>query len=229
MHIVSDGSLTVADLQNALTWWAGEKSFSHWKDVVDYHHQHGREALVQFANNSILGRKFAAILQFAEQGATLWCDTDILWFKELKSLPVFDSNSKTPVLKIAEDYQESYDQNLINHSLEHLHTPPYFNTGLVFLQGNLLQACDVEGLLSLAAKTSNHFTEQTLLAVAFSRLGQDYWSKEEIACFETDKLSLAPTYLGRSWTARHYVGPVRYSFWRDALVLRVFSSNNSAS
>lgn len=221
LQIVSDGSLTFPMLEKAFDWWPGTKSFSSWTRSVAYHQQKGRDSLVKFGNNNLMGRKLAIILEFAERGATLWCDSDILWFRELSSLPEVVKGN-LPTFKMSEDYNQSYDKNLIKQGLEHLCKPPFMCAGLIFLEGDLIQACDLNRLLDIAATKSNWFTEQTIFAEAAYQLGRSYWPREKIAIFDHDQLSLKiPTYFRKDWVARHYVGPVRHIFWRDALALRL--------
>lgn len=221
LHIVSDGSATLAELEKALRWWPGTKTFSSWEDSVAYHRERGRTSIVEFAQSNVLGKKLAVILKAAEQGPTLWCDSDILWFKELSSIPKEDGTSTLPVLKISEDYQPSYDPRLLEHGLKHLDCPPYRNAGLIYIRGELLKHCRLQPLLDLAAEESCHVTEQTIFAEANYQLGSGIWLRDEIACFSDDREVVLPQYGGKNWVARHYIGPVRHLFWRDAFMLRL--------
>jgi hypothetical protein len=225
LHVVSDGTITTLELEKALKWWPNTKYFSSWEQSVDYHNNMGRKSLVQYAHSHFMGKKLAVILASGEQGSTLWCDSDILWFREISGLPRAGQPSGLPTLKMSEDYQSSYDEQLINYGLEHLSEPPYRNAGFLHIQGNLLEHCNLQHLIDLAAEDSGHSTEQTIFAEAAYQLGGEVWSNEEVACFEDDKLSLLPDYAGKNWFARHYVGPVRHLFWRDALILRLGLKN----
>lgn len=221
LQIVSDGTLSISRLTKALDWWPGEKSFKLPQDCVHYHRHLGRESLAQFAESNVMGLKLAAVLEAAEKSSTLYCDTDVLWFRPLSELPLGGEESSYVVLKMSEDFQQSYDTDLLEKGLTNLSKPPFLCAGLLFVYGELLQNCDLEYLLDCAAKKSNHFTEQTIFAEAAHQLGLKFWSKEEVACFIDDQFSLAPTYLGKEWIARHYVGSVRHLIWRDALALRL--------
>ncbi|HVE80299.1 MAG TPA: hypothetical protein VNA89_15650, partial [Gemmatimonadaceae bacterium] len=124
-------------------------------------------------------------------------------------------------LRASRDYQPAYDLDLAGEDTALLASPPYINTGVTFLQGDLLAAIDLARPLRVAAERYNHFAEQTILALAARRLAAPTWAPSVVACFQDDHQSLAVTYRDRSWVARHYVGPVRHLFWRDALALRV--------
>ncbi len=221
LQIVSDGTLTQSILDQALAWWPGTKSLSTSEQSISYHRQLGRESLAQFAENNILGKKLACIIEFSEQGETLWCDTDILWFKELENFPAVAENS-LPILKATMDYKQSYDENLIiQGNLGHLNISPFINSGLMYIKGDILPHCNLNHLIELASKQSNWVSEQTIFAEATYQLGKNLWTTEEIICFDDDKWSLFPQYAGKPWMARHYAGPTRHLFWRDALALRL--------
>lgn len=226
LHIVSDGSVTVSELQNALHWWSGTKEFSSWEESVAYHEQRGRRSIVQFAQSNVMGKKLAVILKAGEQGPTLWCDSDILWFKQLPNIPKVDQTNTRPVLKISEDFQPSYDPRLIESGLSHLTQPPYRNAGLIYIQGEVLKHCKLQPLLDLAAEKPSNDAEQTIFAEANYQLNSGIWLRDEIACFAEDAITTRPQYAGKNWVARHYIGPVRHLFWRDALILRVGGKDN---
>jgi hypothetical protein len=222
LQVVSDGSIGVSGFEKALSWWPGEKTIYLPADYIQYHLNLGREYLAKFAENNIMGLKLAAVLKAAEKEPTIYCDTDILWFRDLPSSISKETSSSKVTLKMSEDFQAAYDGDLVtNQSLNHLYNPTFFCAGLVFLNGQLLEVLDLENLFVAAAKKSNHFTEQTIFAEANYRLNRDFWSREKIACFVEDQFSLAPTFIEQNWIARHYVGPVRHLFWRDALALRL--------
>jgi hypothetical protein len=119
------------------------------------------------------------------------------------------------------DRRPAYDEDLVPDRLPHLARPPYFCAGLLYAAGDLLAACDVASLLDHAAERGIGVTEQTILAQADHLLGGRSWPAEEIALQDEDRASLGPTFRGRPWAARHYVGAVRHIFWRDALALRI--------
>jgi hypothetical protein len=225
LHIVSDGTVTVSNLQKKLDWWPGTKTFSLWEESATYHNERGRKSIVEFAQNHIMGKKLAVILKAGEQGPTLWCDSDILWFKDFPSIPNHDDVNTLAFLKISEDYQPSYDPRLIEYGLKHLDFPPYRNAGLIYIQGELLNHCNLQPLIDLAAEKPCHVSEQTIFAEANYQLNSGIWLRDEIACFSDDREVSFPQYEDKNWVARHYIGPVRHLFWRDAFLLRLGLKN----
>lgn len=220
LRLISDGTVSLNEMAIALKWWPGKKDFLNWEDIVAYYCDKGQIDLVNFAERSVVGKKLACLLHAGELVPTLWCDADILWFRmlpDLKELLV-----RPPcVLKVSEDCEMSYDHNLLNSTLNYLKGLPFINTGLVFLYGDLLKQCELSALFKFAAKSSNHFTEQTILAHAAYSLGAEFWPMSDVWCSVQDMFSLFPTYVGQSYAARHYIATVRHLFWRDALALRL--------
>jgi hypothetical protein len=128
-----------------------------------------------------------------------------------------------------EDCVPSYDERLLARmGIKDLQCCPPMNCGLVFIQGDLLSGCAqsefLNTFLDASAEATVNFTEQTFFALAAKRLGYEPWPADQIALFTTDKYwPVWPNYYPhfRGWIARHYVGPVRPLFWRDAVALEV--------
>lgn len=215
--IYSDGSMEEGEIRKSLRWWKGSLRTGMPDALIAWAENKAYTSLADFARKEAVGRKLTLILQEAEQGPVLWCDTDILWFRQ-PELPQPDSGQI--ILKTSEDFQPAYDPALENASGDLLKTKPFINTGLVYLNTNLMEVASLKPWTELLNASPNHFTEQTFLALAVKSLQQQIWPLSEIACFQSDKFDLSPSFPGQKWTARHYVGPVRHIFWKDALKLR---------
>lgn len=220
LRLYSDGTVSVEEMQDKFSWWKGPVNWGSQEDILNWVKQTGSEALLRFAEKEAVGRKLACILKEGAESGVLWCDTDILWYKPFPEV----KSDKPLTLKTSMDYQAAYEQGLYAHAEECLSAPPYINTGLVYLKGNLLGEPRLQQWLSRIADSPNHFTEQTFLAIAIKVLKEDIWSLEEIACFQSDKYELKPSFPGKPWLARHYVGPVRHIFWKDAFFNRLNST-----
>jgi len=218
-RVVSDGSLDLARTTRDLAWWKGLFEAVDWREVSRRLSGPRFETLVRFAEHEVMGRKMAAIVASALDGPTLYCDVDVLWFRFPATL---DSLLATPGAKLvmSPDVQPMYDPALVPGRLLHLAQPPYYCAGLLYAEGDFLATCDVAPLLSYAAELGIGVTEQTILAEADHQLGGHSWPADEIALSEEGRTSLRPSFRGRPWAARHYVGAVRHLFWRDALALR---------
>jgi len=217
--VVSDGTLGAKTISAVLEWWPGQKEISTKKETLEYHRDKGSDALVEFANRHVVGLKLANILRYSVQSPTLYCDSDFLWFRSQEEL--FRKKSRENTLVVMEDYQCSYGKNPELMGVSGLRNPPYINSGLVYANGELVDTCDLKPLIQVAANQPGFFSEQTIVATAARRLSASTWPTSEVACFEYDKHSFLPTYLGQAWVARHYVAPSRHLFWRDAFALRL--------
>jgi hypothetical protein len=220
LRVVSDGSLDAATTARDLAWWPGPWELRSWRELVPGLCDRGHRALVRFAEREPMGRKMAAAAATALEGPTLYCDVDVLWFREPARLAELIGRP-APALVMSEDSVPAYDPALVPGRLPHLAAPPYYCAGLLFAHGDVLAAGGVAELLAEAAERGFGLTEQTIFAEADHRLGGAFLPRDEIALFEEDRFSLGPSFRGRSWAARHYVGQVRHLFWRDALALRL--------
>ncbi len=218
LRVVSDGTVDLQQARAALGWWPGPWELLPWDHVLAG--LDGQGSLARFAQRDAMGRKMAAVVTSAAEGPTLYCDVDLLWFRVPPTLEGLLAES-SPRLVMSPDYQPSYDPELVPGTLPGLASPPFFCAGFLFAAGRFLDACDVGPLLDYAAERGIGVTEQTILAEADRQLGARTWPAGEIALDETDRFSLAPSFKGRTWAARHYVGQVRHLFWRDALALRL--------
>ncbi len=220
VRVVSDGSLPLAAAREALAWWPGSCELAVWTDTIPALRAAGHDHLVRFAEREPMGRKLAAVAASAAAGPTVYCDADVLWFRFPASLQRLLA-MPPPALVMSEDPHPAYDPALVPGLLPHLAAPPHSCAGLLYAAGDFLGACEVEDLLAYAAAHGIGVTEQTILAEVSHQLGGGLWPAREIALVEGDRFTMAPSFRGCAWAARHYVGQVRHIFWRDALALRI--------
>lgn len=224
VRVVSDGTLSPGELDVVLDWWPGELALEPWQRSVEALEQDTR-SIRRFAERQVTGRKLAAILASARREATLFVDTDVLWFRFPDHLThLLDRHApgtEPATLCLSEDLIPSYDPGLVGARLPHLETPPFYCCGFGFAAGDLLAACDLGEALAWAAERGVWFTEQTIFAEAARQIAPEPWPASEVACPTADWDSLRPTFRGQPWAARHYVTPVRHLFWLDALALRL--------
>jgi hypothetical protein len=220
--VVSDGSMAPDDLSRALSFWPVPVATRSRDDVAARARALGVPLVDAFASISGFGAKFAAIVTSALERPTLFVDADVLWYRDFSAeVAALAADRREVVLRVSEDYQRAYDEEVLAAAGETLSEQPFVNSGIVFLRGDLLREVDLSAALGPASRRPHQFAEQTLLALAAKRLGVPLFDRDRIACFASDNQTLGPSYRGRGWCARHYVGPVRHIFWRDALALRL--------
>lgn len=220
--VVSDGTANVSQIRQTLRWWPAGLDVVGWQTFRDFHQERERSELVQYADKDPFGRKLSTILAMAEQTRLLWCDCDILFFSDFSTL-VAKPASHGPFLESAQDSFYSYDRCLTEGRLQHLYGRPPVNTGLILCEGNFYDSCGLGDIIKQGIPNRMYLTEQTILAEAVFQAGRIAWDLDVIVMFNGDESTLSPTYLGKHWIARHYVGPIRHLFWRDALAMRLRS------
>ncbi len=219
LHVVSDGTMTPEELAVALEWWKGEKRYSTREDAIRYHEAKGRRGVVHYASNHIMGVKLAVQMEAAERGPTLWCDNDILWFRHFDVERLI--NDPSIRMRCSADLTPSYDADLVSELFTELPNFRYCCAGLNYLNGNLLDTCDTGPYMRYIETKFGYFTEQTFIAELARQLKSEPFAMDEIAMVTNDAQTLAPTFQGKPWAARHYVTPVRHLFWRDAFHFRM--------
>jgi hypothetical protein len=220
-HIYSDGSMSCEAVREKFSWLGINLKVSPWEDSLNTFDPITEEKVIEFARKHVMGKKFAIILSSGRSGASFWCDSDVLWYKNL-SLENELTNNQSFTITASADYQPSYSKNLTKIYPQLLQSP-YVCAGIVFLSGDMMKNADLSDMLTESIAAPDHFSEQTMVARVVIENGVNIWSKDEIACYEHDKDSVfSPTYNGKNWSARHYVSPVRHLFWRDAFYSRLF-------
>ena len=222
LSVVSDGSVSAERLARDLAWWPARVTVLTRADVAADARARQLPDVAAFAECSAVGLKFAAVVLAGLAGPALYCDTDILWLRDFSAeVETLAGAGSDLVLQACHDFQPAYDPRVASRAGDLLSMAPFVNTGVVYLQGPLLRDEPMRAHLRAASSSDDHFTEQTLFALATRELGSALWPSSTIACFQSDHTTLGVTYRGQPWAARHYVGPVRHLFWRDALALRI--------
>jgi len=246
LTLVSDGTPREV-LQAALQFWPYPYEIKSWKDCAAWHRCKGRQAIIDFAHVNPYARKLLSVLAEAEQRPVLYCDTDVLWFREPRlpdptsqpspdptSQPATDPTSQpatdpSPIpspnrctMRISHDNTHHYHPPAIRFlNREDLLEKPAINCGVVYLSGSVYDSYpDFEGLMRFMRIFNEPFSEQTTFALLADHLG-DTWSLDEIILTTKDEhWPLIPRYLfSGTQTARHHVATKHSWFWRDALVI----------
>lgn len=220
IYIFSDGSVSLEDIANKLKWYPNPIILFHKDSCVAYHEEKNRYNLISFAKNNPMGLKLAAILQVSAKKKVIYCDTDVLYFKDIK--PLFANLEKvdSDYLSMSIDYQQSYVINLMEKYFNILNQKPYFCAGILLIYGDLYNKLE-NIILEYCIENSNHFTEQTIFAGINKLYYNNSIDKTKVVSFDYDKLSINPTFINKDWIIRHYVSPVRHLFWRDAFFIRL--------
>lgn len=216
--IVSDGSWIEKEGISYFSKYNLNISYDTWENCAVHHRNAGRFHLYEWATKHIWGKKMASILKYSENGATLFADPDVLWFKS-----PFDNEilKKNCILKTSIDNSHNYDEVLIDKlKLSFLYDLPPVNCGIVLAKGNLydISSNGIREAIEAEAQTPGKFAEQTIFALMVNEFG-DKWTEDEISASIDDILSpvFVRSHYSSALIARHYVWSMRWLYWKDIL------------
>ena len=217
LTIVSDGSLSLQQIQKAMSFWKGELQLQNWTDSVAYHKARNRTSIAAYASANPFGKKMAVILHHAELYPITWIDSDILFFKDLS--PFIPEYKNKIQCGGSEDSAAAYHHELVNKLNTSIDRLGKFNAGLLYVSGeNIYEKYKLEQLLSEIHPHYNFLTEQTIFAHIASESRGIIWKENIIRNFTSDNQDLKPTKIEHS-VGRHYPSNVRHLIWRDAFLL----------
>lgn len=223
VFVFTDLDVDIDECRRAVKWFpASNLNIIRGSDCLNYHLKHKKESLIAFAKNNPMGLKMGAILQMLNAGKPIiYCDTDVIWYND--PLPIIREYLKDKGFELAmsEDFQPAYDQNLIEKGkLDTLNKSPYFCAGILLIK-KLSDKNEetLQSLLQIVKEQSSHFSEQTIFAY-LNRQGKNSALDKTKFIIKTDDQYNLRALPMPGVIARHYIGPVRHLFWRDALWLK---------
>jgi hypothetical protein len=216
--IVGDRGAREHIFRKLLHWWPLPWDFVSYEQIETTFLKEQRDWLVNFGRHHIFGRKLAAILYSSRRAPTLYCDSDVLWLGTPRFLDAIDP--KAPLLLVSRDAYASYCETMLDSSSQDLLQPPYACAGLLYLFQWPWPEPALKEWVDRALTVPPHaFAEQTIFAFLARRYG-GYIPDGEIGSFFDDWFFFLPRSYNPTWSARHYFGPVRHHFYRDAFLMR---------
>ncbi|PAW94998.1 hypothetical protein CKK33_16425 [Mucilaginibacter sp. MD40] len=221
LYTFVDFGFPESQIKNILALYPSSKiSVLKAEECVKYHLDKNNVRVSEFASKNPMGLKLAAILQIADNRSPLiYTDTDVLWLKD----PIDDISNLLKddlSMHMSYDYQPGYDFDFIAKAgLEGLLEPPYYCAGLMLIKE--IDAGDVDTinkLLPYLIEKSEHLSEQTLFAHLQKQKGKSALFADKYVLSTTGQFDLRYS-VKDEWIARHYIGPVRHLFWRDAFYI----------
>jgi hypothetical protein len=186
-------------------------------DCLRYHKMKGNDTLVDIAELNPMVLKLAAILQMIDlEVPVLYADTDVLWLHD--PIESIKELMKSPLnMHMQYDYQPGYDFNLIEKAtLTCLYEEPYYCAGLMLIKSLSKKQLDIiNSMLPILVEKSGHLSEQTIFAYLQKTAGTSGLTPDKYILSCEGQFNIRFT-VKKEWIARHYIGPVRHQFWRDA-------------
>ncbi len=217
--IVSDGTPNEV-LHKAMDFWPFLYEVKQWEDCAEFLLAKGHKAIVDFAKVNTYARKLLCVMAEAEKRPVLYCDTDVLWFRQPRlPEPVAKGGY---AIRMSLDNTHCYHLPAIRYLNRHdlLEKPP-MNAGVVYMDGSAHDHFpQLEELLEFMRIFHEGPAEQMTFAILTDRFG-DNWTLDEIIVDTKDKFWPAlPRYpFSGTQLARHHVATKHNWFWRDALII----------
>lgn len=166
------------------------------------------QCVTNYAQLHPLGKKLAALMSIPVNGATIYTDSDILFFPGGIDLNNFTKLNEK-LCHYLPDCSASLDERIIYDESEKLNP---VNAGFLLFNHELNWSLAIERLTNLLDKPI-YFTEQTIVHLTIHRnQGQPFCSQKYILNVE-DQFIYADKFASSEIALRHYVNDVRHKFW----------------
>jgi hypothetical protein len=202
--VVSDGSLTEQKrrLLEGLSPCVSVSSLPEIvrKDLPQRVHEYGAA--------HFLGRKLALLLSLPVRGATIYCDSDILFFPGASVLAsLFDAPLPSPLYLL--DCWPSLDPRLLADESE---SEAPVNGGFLIMEKPLDWTIARQRLEAMEGDCV-FFTEQTLVHLAMKSSGGRPLPADRFILRTEDQFEFGDFYAHAGIVLRHYVSHIRTKFW----------------
>jgi hypothetical protein len=166
------------------------------------------QAVYDYAEQNPMGKKLATLLSIPIAGATIYADSDILFFAGAKELiNLVTANDRHSYY--LPDAAQALDLRLLKDESEKINP---VNGGLILLKNRLDWSLAMERFLSLK-ESPNYFTEQTMVHLTMHQNNALPLGSEQYIMTRDDEFIYPDKYAGNKIVLRHYVSPVRHKFW----------------
>ena len=169
-------------------------------------------SVYEYASQQAMGKKLAALMSIPIEGATLYTDSDILFFAGASHLAdlAIAQDSHTYYLP---DCKNSLDKRLIYEEIE-MQDP--INAGFILFKKALDWAETVQRLAKLQ-EPPNYFSEQTIVNLTIKQNQGIALPQDKYIMNVDDQFMYPDQFAGKSHhqqvAMRHYVSDVRHKFW----------------
>lgn len=172
------------------------------------------QSVHEYAAQQAMGKKLAALMSIPIDGATLYTDSDILFFQGASDL-VDLANSKDTHTYYLPDCKNSLDKRLIYEDIE-MQNP--INAGFILFKKSLDWNESVKRLSNLE-EFPNYFSEQTIVNLTIKRNHGVALARERYIMNVDDQFMYPDKFATKQIAMRHYVSDVRHKFWLSTVKL----------
>ncbi len=169
-------------------------------------------SVYEYASQQAMGKKLAALMSIPIDGATLYTDSDILFFQGASNLADL-ATAKDGHTYYLPDCKNSLDSRLIYEDIEQQEP---INAGFILFKKALDWDETVQRLTKLQ-EPPNYFSEQTIVNLTIKRNHGIAFPKDKYIMSVEDQFIYPDRFVNNQIAMRHYVSDVRHKFWLSAL------------
>ncbi|MCL1470573.1 hypothetical protein [Argonema antarcticum] len=207
--VISDGTYSPASCQLL-------RQISPCVDVVDMESILKKDlpqCVYAYADSHPLGKKLAVLMSIPINQATIYADSDILFFPGAKGLiTLTQSVERQPRCLL--DCALALDRRFIHNEFEKI-SP--VNSGFMLLQEPLNWEIPIKRFVE-SKDVPNYFTEQTMIHLTMHYNQAKPLCARQFLVQLDDQFIYSDKYAGNKIALRHYVSPVRHKFWLAGVI-----------
>ncbi|GAX35855.1 hypothetical protein [Nodularia sp. NIES-3585] len=169
------------------------------------------QCVSDYAQVHPMGKKLSALMSIPVHGATIYTDSDILFFPGGIDL-VELANSDRQVCHYLQDCSNSLDGRILYEDTEKLNP---VNAGFILFKHELDWNFAIKRLANLA-ETPSYFTEQTIVHLTIHHNHGVPLCSQKYVLSNIDQFVYSDKFASKEIALRHYVSDVRNKFWLNA-------------
>jgi hypothetical protein len=169
------------------------------------------QCVTDYAQIHPMGRKLSALMSIPVNGATIYTDSDILFFPggiDLVSLAKLDSK----YCHYLPDCSNSLDERIIYEDTEKVNP---VNAGFILFKDELNWDFAIKRLANITG-VPNYFTEQTIVHLTIHHNQGMPLCPQKYVLNVADQFIYPDKFASKEIALRHYVSDVRHKFWMNA-------------
>lgn len=165
-------------------------------------------SVYEYASQQAMGKKLAALMSIPIDSATLYTDSDILFFQGASDLVDLVTSDDTNTYYLP-DCKNSLDSRLIYEEVE---SQEPINAGFILFKKALDWSAAVQRLSQLS-EPPNYFSEQTIVNLTIKRNHGIALDRDKYIMNVDDQFIYPDQFASKQIAMRHYVNDVRHKFW----------------
>jgi hypothetical protein len=168
------------------------------------------QSVYEYASQQAMGKKLAALMSIPIDEATLYTDSDILFFKGASDLADLAASGDLDTYYLP-DCKSSLDKRLIYEDIEQQNP---INAGFILFKKALDWNESVQRLTSLK-EPPNYFSEQTIVNLTIKLNHGNALAGEKYIMNVDDQFAYPDKFATQQIAMRHYVSDIRHKFWQS--------------